>query len=202
MANPVDLKSAYQPTDFVKQIYDIQNNRLLTWRQRYPKNEYPYKVALNSLYQLLTCELMWSTLINSFTGKRLFDEFSEAYSFIQNKSGQIATTNVHKILESKYQSLQRISILDMNFFRSLVSDAQNGNNEKVQEVERAYIWYTGAVELIYGWTALGLTGKDIQIAITDMCGILIGGNYTNMDTAITNFGMIIETCNEPLDNLW
>jgi len=145
---------------------------------------------------------MWNTIIKSFTRKIEYSEFAEAYAFIQAKSGEIAKASVHATLESKYRTLQKISILNMNSFRDMVIKAQNGDNGKVMEVERAYIWYTGAVELIYGWVALGLTGKDIQMAIMEMCGILLGGNYTDIDVAITNFGQLVDACYVPLTNLW
>lgn len=202
MSNTIDFKSAYEPNEFVKQIYDIQNNRLISWRNRYSKEEYSYKVALNTLYQLLTCELMWNSIISSFGGKKVYSEFSDAYSIIQAKSGETAKASVHATLESKYRTIQKVSIVDMNSIRNMVLKAQNGNNEMVKEVEHAYICYTGAVELIYGWAALGLTGKDIQGAIMEMCGIIIGGNYTDMDVAITNFGQIVDSCYVPLENLW
>ena len=202
MSQTIDLKSAYEPTDFVKQVYEIQHNRLITWRDRYSKEEYLYKVALNTVYQLMTCELMWNEIVKGFAGKKSFDQFSEAYSYIQQRSGEIAMEHIHSILESKYKTLQNISILDMNSIRDMVTKAQNRNNGKVKDVERTYIWYTGAAELIYGWAALGLTGKNIQQAVAEMCGILIGGNYTNIDTALTNFGQIIDTCNVPLSDLW
>lgn len=202
MNKTIDFKSVYEPTEFVRQIYEIQINRLLNWRIRYSKEEYPYKVALNSVYQLLTCELMWNRITNSFDGKKSFNDFSAAYSFIQTESGEVAKKSVHMTLESNFKTIQKISILDMNLLRDMVMKAQIGNNDMVKEVERTYIWYTGSVELIYGWAALGLTGMDIQASVVELSGILIGGNYTNMDVAITNFGQIVESCNVPLSNLW
>ena len=197
-----DLKSVYNPSDFVKQIYDIQNNRLLSWRKRYDKKEYAYKTALNTVYQLLTCEILWDYLCNSFSNKIVIEEFSDAYSFIQKKSGDTALEFVLSDLEENFRTLERVSVLDMNQLRNIVSEAQKGNKEKIAEIEHIYLWYTGSVELVYGWAALGLNGLDMQHAVNEMCGILIGGNYSIMNTAVYNFGQIIGVCYEPLESLY
>lgn len=200
MSSQEDFRSVYDPPPFVKQIYEVQSNRLLNWRNRYETKEYPYKVALNTVYQLLTCERMWDRMIGFFDGTARYADFQTAYSTMQALSGSEATRFIHGTLESEFRRIDRISILDMNEVRQLVNKAgQSSDYNAKMELERIYLYYTGAVELIYGWVALGLTGMDIQHSVVQLTGILIGGNYTEMDTAILNFGSIIDCCYKPLD---
>ncbi len=203
MSETQDLKSVYKPSDFVNQVYEIQFNRLLAWRQRYSSEEYPYKVALNTVYQLLTCERMWDRMMQFFDRTARFRGFNEAYRTMQTLSGSEATQFIHSTLETDFERINKISILDMNQVRELVRVSREvKDNNAVKDLERIYLYYTGAVELVYGWVALGLTGMDIQQSVAELTGILIGGDYTNMDIAITNFGTIIDTCYAPIGEPW
>lgn len=202
MTKLFDLKDVIQPTDFVKQIYEIQNNRLLEWRERYDKQVYPYKVGVNTIYQMLTCKEMWSTMMIGFQKNKLFDKFTDAYEFIQNKSGEIAKKDVLPNLESSYKSLSKVSVINMDKFRQMVLKAQEGSNEFNSQVEHAYIWYTGSVELIYGWVSLGLLGYNMLDSMFQLFGIMFGGNNSEMDTAITNFGQIMNASYVSLEDLW
>ena len=75
-------------------------NQLVIWRDRYSEKEYPYKVALNLLYELLVVEKMWDEIQAAFLvshygrGNTKFQNFNEAHGYILTRCDIIAQKNV------------------------------------------------------------------------------------------------------------
>ena len=51
---------------FSEIMIENKEKKLLMWRERYSKQEYPYKVAFNLLYELLAVEKMWDEIQNAY----------------------------------------------------------------------------------------------------------------------------------------
>jgi len=186
----------------INSIYNDRLAKLNMWRQRYSKTEYPYKVALNTVYQMLTLIEAWDYILSSFNQGKIYNDFQNAYNVVQKKSGDIALAKVHNIVESKIHSGGNISLLDINMLNGFVSKAQKGDNEFVEKVELCYFWYTGAAELAYAYAAFGLIGLSKMEAMQQISSIIIGGNPDELDNALGMFGTNIEMCYKKLQALW
>lgn len=187
----------------------IKVKKLFAWRDRYSEQEYPYKVAFNLLYEMLVVEKMWDeiqrpynkSLLNS--GKKNFNNFQDAHKYVIDRSNIIARSDIHPIVEKKYNSLDSIAGLNWASTRNRVSKAQNGDNKEVQEIELAYYFYTCGVELIYAWSALGYLGTDQESAFMQLTGMVMGGvDYSSYQSLLNFFGQTASMFYKPLPNLF
>jgi len=195
---PMNLTGMGTDKPLTNKIYKDQIIRLESWRKRYTKAEYPFKVALNTVYQLLTAQTMWSKIVSSFEQKGKTEGFEIFYDLVQQLSGAIAKEKVAPTLQVEFQKLDRVGILDMNQVRNLIQLAKSGNNDAIKDIEHIYVWYTGAVELIYAYTALGMMGYSKMEALGNICNVIDGGNPDEFDVAIQIFGTNIDMCYKPL----
>ena len=62
---------------FSEIMIENKEKKLLMWRERYSKQEYPYKVAFNLLYELLAVEKMWDEIQNAYKRPLLMIDFKE-----------------------------------------------------------------------------------------------------------------------------
>ncbi len=194
---------------FIEILSQKKVNQLFLWRKRYSKPEYPYKVALNLLYEMLVCERMWTEiqrpfnhlLFNSDSVK--FKNFQEAHKYIIDLSNEIARKELVQIVESEYHELDSIAGLNWRTIREHVSKAQKGDNEEVQEIELTYYFYTCGIELIYAWAALGYLGINQEIAFSSLTGMIIGGvDYSSYPSLLHHFGLSSTWLYNPLPKLF
>lgn len=186
----------------INMVYQDRLARITQWRNRYSKTEYPYKVLLNTVYQMLVCIEMWEYILNCFTQGKVYNDFQAASNIVQNKSGEVATKKVHPIVESTIRSGKTISCLNISLLNEIVAKAQKGDNKSVEEVELSYFWYTGAVEISYAYAALGLMGMTKMQALQQVSSLIIGGNPDDLNSALSIFGTNAEICYKKLPNLW
>jgi hypothetical protein len=190
-------------------LSEIKVKKLLMWRERYSKQEYPYKVAFNLLYEMLVVEKMWDEIqapyikTLSSSGKKNFQNFQEAHKYVIDRSNLIARTDIHPIVENKYKTIDSIAGFNWVSTRNRVSKAQNGDNKEVREIELAYYFYTCGVELIYAWSALGYLGTDQEPAFMELTGMIMGGvDYSSYQSLINFFGQTASMFYKPLPNLF
>ena len=198
----ISLKGTGTSNQSLQNIYNDRLSRIKQWRSRYSKSEYPYKVALNTVYQMLVLKEMWSYILNCFNQVKVYNDYKTAYDVVQRKSGDIALEKVHDIVESTLKSGAKISLLDINLLNGFVAKAQKGDNEFVEKVELCYFWYTGAVELAYAYASFGLIGLSKMEAMRQISSIIIGGNPDELDKALGMFGTNIEICYKKMPKLW
>jgi len=194
---------------YTETLSEIKFKKLFVWRDRYSKQEYPYKVAFNLLYEMLVVEKMWDWIripykisLFSFGGKN-FQNFQDAHKYIIDHSNTIAKTDIHPIVENRYKSLDFIGGFNWASTRNRVLKAQNGDNKEVQEIELAYYFYTCGIELIYAWSALGYLGTDQESAFMQLTGMIVGGvSYSSYESLLNFFGQTASMFYKPLPYLF
>ena len=187
----------------------IKVNKLFAWRDRYSKQEYPYKVAFNLLYEMLVVEKMWDEIQSPYKksflniGKKSYNNFQDAHKFVMDRSNIIARSDIHPIVENKYKSLDSIAGFNWASTRNRVLKAQAGDNKEVQEIELAYYFYTCGIELIYAWSALGYLCTDQESAFMQLTGMVMGGvDYSSYQSLLNFFGQTASMFYKPLPNLF
>lgn len=187
----------------------IKVKKLFSWRDRYSKQEYPYKVAFNLLYEILVVEKMWDEIQSPYKkslfniGKKSFNNFQDAHKYVIDRSNIIARSDIHPIVESKYKSIEFIAGFNWASTRNRVLKAQNGDNKEVQEIELAYYFYTCGIELIYAWSALGYLGTDEESAFMQLTGMVMGGvDYSSYQSLLNFFGQTASMFYKPLPKLF
>lgn len=190
-------------------LSQIKINKLLSWRERYSTEEYPYKVAFNLLYEMLVVEKMWDEIQSSYKkplfgiGKKKFNNFKEAHKYVVDKSNVIAKSEIHPIVEKEYKSRDAIAGFNWASTRNRVLKAQKGDNKEVQEIELAYYFYTCGVELIYAWSALGYLDSNKDTAFMELTGVQIGGvDYNSFQSLINYFGQASSIFYKPLPSFF
>jgi hypothetical protein len=179
---------------YTEKIGLFKLSKLLSWRGKYSENEYPYKVAVNLLYDLLLVEKIWTEIHNPFNSSLLhlgngnFKNFNEAHGYILNRIDNIAI-GVRTIVISEYKYRNSVAGLDWSLVRHSVIKAQNGDNKELQEIESKFFSYTCGVELIYAWLAYGLLGLGKEEAFSELTGEIPEGiDYRSCQSLLSGFG--------------
>lgn len=149
---------------------------LKNWRNRYSKNEYPFKVVLNIFYRQYTMNSIWDTQINN--------------SFIQYRNTEIEILKAFQKLETEYSNAsgkftigntlidlmnQQQDVGGLNYRNniSLISRGQSGDNKAIEELEFTYLYYLLANKATLMWAAFGRKGFSQTDAIAQVTGAII-----------------------------
>lgn len=178
--------------------YNDRISHLKEWKDRYSMSEYPSKVAINTVYQMLTIEGFWTQILNCFNNEKKYNSNKEAFDAIQKLSGNYATQNIHNNVLTSYQTLPSINILDLNVLRTIVNSCKT-DKSKIKEVEKIYLWYTGAIELIYSASAYGLQGYKMADSFYSLCSVMIGGDLRILENSLKLLGTNIMMCYKESD---
>jgi len=195
-------------TSFVEKLNIQKINRLKEWRGRYDREEYPFKVATNLLYEALTIKEMWPELLQSFqeiggmNNKSKFNSFSESHHNILTRRREIQINKIHPVVEDAYLNTDSILQLNFNSLRNRVVKAQRGDRKMVEEIEFTYYFYTFSYEMIYAWSALGLMGYDKQTAYNNITSVFISDvDFKSINSMINAFGRNASLLYNPLPSL-
>jgi|GEM_PF-2645072 hypothetical protein len=150
-------------------------NKLKEWRNRYSKEDYPYKVILNMFYELFSIELIWDEINSAFSGRKQFNDSTQALMHIGEIKRQIQISQVHQNLESFLSSDKVACGVKYSDFKEMVNKAQNGDNHKIVEIEYSYWFYCQYWEAVLEWAAYGLLGYDKHSAFKTVTGGDVGG---------------------------
>jgi len=190
-------------------LSEIKTKKLFSWRERYSKKEYPYKVAFNLLYEMLVTDKMWDEIQSPYKKssfgfkKKNFQNFQEAHKYVIGRSNVIAKSDIIPIVHKKYKTINLIAGFNWDSTRNRVFKAQEGDNKEVKEIELAYYFYTCGIELIYAWSALGYMGWEEESAFMELTGMIIGGiDYSLYESLINSFGQVSSMFYKPLPNLF
>jgi hypothetical protein len=188
-------------------VYKLK--KLDTWRGRYSEQEYPYKVALNLLYDFLVVEKIWNEIQVSIEmshlgwGNTNFQNFHEAHGYILNRSDSIAGGSIRSIVLREYKTMGKVANFNWTSTRDRVVKAQNGNNKEVQKIELAYYYFTCGVELIYAWLALRFIGTEKETAFLELTGLTMAGiDYNLYESLLNGFGKASGIYYKPLPKLF
>ena len=168
-------------------MFDIQAardrkiNKLKEWRDKYSRNEYPYKVILNMFYELFSIELMWGEIDSAFypsleqMTSNQFTTLALALGHIGEIKRGTQLLEVHQNLERFMENDKVVCGVKYSDFREMVREAKNGDNYKVVEIEYSYWFYCQYWEAILQWAAYGYLGYDKHSAFIEVTGGNVGG---------------------------
>jgi hypothetical protein len=156
--------------------YNDGMNNLVNWRNRYSKNEYPFKVVLNIFYRQYTMNSIWTSQINSS-----FDRFKNTEPEIlpavkklvveySNASQHFTIGNTLVDLMNKQQD---VGGLNYKNNIPLISRAQQSDNKAMEEIEFTYLYYYLSNTATLIWAAFGRKGFSKIDAIAQVTGIVI-----------------------------
>lgn len=149
---------------------------LKNWRDRYSKNEYPFKVVLNIFYRQYTMNSIWDTqLNNSFSQFRntetdILKAFQKLETEYSNASGKFTVGNTLIDLMNQQQD---IGGLNYKNNLPLITRGQSGDNKAVEELEFTYLYYLLANKATLMWASFGRKGFSQIDAIAQVTGAII-----------------------------
>ena len=154
-------------TEVVENIISEKIGKLREFRQRYSKQKYPEKVAINIVYMALG---------NGGILKKKDEWFQGGQPNMEAalKAGETARQQINKRIaqdvKPKYRRGGEIRTLNVDQMKSLVSKAERKSNEAVSQLEFGYLFFAGMYDCIFLWTVRGLAGVDRQQAFADVIG--------------------------------
>src|ERR1700722_8579601 len=164
----------------LKNPYNNEALRCLnTWRERYSKSEYPFKIVLNMFYRQYTMNSIWQSQLESS-----FNEYANTENDVlksvykleieyANSSLQFAIGDNLIDLMNKKEDIGSINYAN-NI--QLISSAQNGSNKAVEELEFTYLYNFLCNKSILFWAAFGRKGFSKIDAIAQVTGAVIESN--------------------------
>lgn len=148
-------------------------NKLIEWRQRYSKTEYPEKVVINIFYRKYIINEIWSELINCFN-KHLWNDFGSGLRVVNDKYSNAATQKVNSKLMTLLQDKERsVGNVTYSSFEALLNQIRSGDKTKVEEIEFSYLHHYLTDETILIWAAFGGTGMNYEDAIAKISGVVV-----------------------------
>lgn len=186
--------------------YDVSESinrkiqKLIQWRDRYTKQEYPHKVIVNLFYELYTIHFMWEDIQNIFEGSfstelgRTID-YPEALNQILTLKRNIQVGTVNPRLMSLIESNQVVCD-DIHYkqYVDMIEGAQNGSNDDIEEIEYSYVYIATVIELVIPWAAFGLLGMNKHKAFVEVTGGDIGGfSIKTFGDAYDSFNILSNT---------
>jgi len=181
-----------------------RKDKLLNWRIRYTKMEYPAKVAKNLLYEGLAIQKIWHELLSCFStignkGESLFHDISSAQNHVFVRRRQISVNEILPTIENNYPRISNLPTLDFSVFRRKVDSATRGDVEMIEEVEFTYYYYTAAYEMIYLWASFGLLGLTKDQASLNVSGAVFPViDYSSPNELVTAFAKMASSYYLPL----
>lgn len=156
--------------------YNDGMNNLVNWRNRYSKNEYPFKVVLNIFYRQYTMNSIWTSQINSS-----FDKFKntepEVLPAVRKLSVEYSNALQHFTIGNTLVDLmnkqQDVGGLNYKNNIPLISRAQHSDNKAMEEIEFTYLYYYLSNIATLIWAAFGRKGFSKIEAIAQVTGVVI-----------------------------
>lgn len=185
--------------------------RLKTWRNRYEKQEYPFKVVLNIFYRQYTMASIWNDQINSSFGKLsgaendIFKSYQELEDEYSNASQLFTIGNILTNLMNKKEDVGGLNYGD-NI--PLIAKAQNGDNAVMEELEFTYLYYLLSNKTTLWWAAFGRKGFSKIDAIAQITSVVLEPKqdivYENILAILGQFGCAeaLHSMYSPLPNLF
>ena len=113
---------------------------------------------------------------SNFLGKPKvkWNDFNEGFQKLKASYGSTAVSKTQPVLLNLLADTQRnVGNTNYGIFTPLISEAKDGNNAKLEEIEYAYLYYLLTDECILLWGAFGGTGLSKLDAIGKMSGVII-----------------------------
>ena len=151
-------------------------NNLKTWRNRYLKSEYPFKIVQNIFYRQYTMNSIWESQIDNS-----FDNFSntenDVLTAFQKLELEYSNASVNFTSGNRLIDLMNLKedVGGLNYKNniSLISNGRDGDNKAIEELEFTYIYYLLGNKSALMWAAYGRTGYLRLDAIAQVTGAVI-----------------------------
>ena len=160
----------------LKNPFNEGMNNLHTWRSRYSKTDYPYKVVQNVFYRQYTMNSIWESQIDAS-----FSKFKETETDIikafQKLEIEYSNASQYFTVGNRLADLmdKKEDIGGLNYANNipLITKAQNGDNVSVEELEFTYLYYLLCNKATLIWAGYGRNGFSKIDAITQVTGLVI-----------------------------
>lgn len=187
--------------DFKQQILQNKKDKLLEWRDRYCKQDYPFKVIQNLFYDLYADKASWTEIKKCFKTDFLgnsiqqFSNLREAEEYLLLKRRKIQLEKIHPNLESLLED--NVPVTDLLVFLDyvpMIHNAENGSNKDVEEIEYSYVFYQFISDFIFRWATMGLLGKNPSEACYIATEMLSGdANFKSFENVFKTFNKTAST---------
>ena len=156
--------------------------QLREYRQRYSKQEYPRKVAINLVYEALANQELLKEKQAFFPG-RLFPTLPQAAQAGGMRREQHRQAVIHRV-DQTLDNGRSVGNLQVDAMRETVRKAQSGDNAAVELLEFSFVYYTAMYDCIWSWAVVGLTGSDMMQASGSITGMFFGPPNFNDNSQI------------------
>ena len=145
------------------------SRRLLNlWKERYSKEEYPYKIVLNIFYAKYTIDRIWPDIIS-----QSYPTFKIAQTRNAQKYLETMRFEINPLAEKLMLSDKKVSTIRYSDFHSFIQSASKGNIDSIKNIEYTYFLHRIFNELIIFWISL-INSVDSKIsAITKLSGAIL-----------------------------
>ena len=188
--------------EFKQQILQNKMDKLLEWRDRYRKQDYPYKVIQNLFYDLYADKALWIEIKECFKmdffGNPIqqFSDIGKAEEYLLVKRKKIQLEEIHPNLENSLEN--NVPVTDLLIFLDyvpIINNAKNGSNEDVENIEYAYVFYQFISDFIFRWATMGLVGKNLHEACYIATEMLSGdANFESFEDVFRTFNFTAGIC--------
>ncbi len=172
---------------YAESMLKTSKSKLLGWRKRYDAAEYPRKVAINTVYELVLLEAIWPWIEeHCFNGEALFDSLEDARYFVQETKLRTYIPEVHPQVMPAFANRDRLPNIIMQDYRQCVLQAITGDTEALEVIENTYLMHFTSTYLLYLCAAFGLTGLARDEAIGRVSELVVGSNenFVNLYTML------------------
>jgi len=177
--------------DFVKKCVQSHVDKLLEFRGRYDKQDYPLKVIKNLFYDLYTDKKTWTMFMN-IVGTQQFTDHDKAWDYLMTVRRKIQLEEVHPNLENFLKQDDPITqSLNFSSYISKIESAKNGDNKEIENIEYAYIFYELVSDFVFRWESIGLMDKHADEACYIATEMLPGdANFESFENVFKTFSKI------------
>jgi len=195
----------------LKHSFNEGITNLTNWRNRYSKEEYPFKIVQNIFYRQYTMDAIWDNqLQNSF--KELSRTETDIIFAYQKIEVEYATASKAFASAEILMNLmnQQNDIGGINYKNSieLINKSIKGDNTSTEELEFRYLYRLLSNKSVLMWAAFGRSGFTENEAISQVLGHSIYPNQTFKYASILDlFGQVgiapyLNNVYIPLTNLY
>lgn len=167
-------------SDLVHSV-EAGNKKLIEFRKRYSKEEYPLKIGHNLVYTLLLIEKALDVVDDCFVKKSIwssskpkFENFDDAVVEVEKLKARFVQETFQKV-EKTLLAGKTILGIDTSQIRS---DLQTIDNIKMENMEYTYVFNNSMQILITLWLSIGLMGETKIGAFQKLTNISLSENLS------------------------
>lgn len=164
----------------IEQNIASRHSQLRKYRNRYSNREYPKKVAVNIVYSALADRKFLENREIFFQGQQ-YPSLEQAGQAAAAKREEYRQSVIHSV-EDTLSEGGKIGLVDVGELRDGYKNARKRDNDAVEKVEYAYVYFGTICDCIFEWAAHGLIGSDMMQASMNTTGVAFGEqNFQSTD---------------------